>query len=233
MSKTYSEAERQQRREADRERSRQAVEALQPSEGWVRWLASRRHFHQYSLTNRLLIAMQCPQATRVAGFRAWLKLGDCVQRSERALRIWVPMPPSQKELQAWRQADAVASEEPRTRFRLGPVFDRSQVQELPPPAEPVLLDPPICLIDGDDLAWAMTPLTALADDLGTTVVVERMPGSQVGFFDPDTHTIGLNERRPVNPPRQNPGARAGPHRTTASICDGFRDEREPGQKRLA
>jgi antirestriction protein ArdC len=198
MSKTYSEAERQQRREADRKRSREAVQALQSSEGWVRWLASRRHFHQYSLSNQLLIAMQCPHATRVAGFRAWLKLGYCVRRGERALRIWVPMPPSQKELEAWRRAGAVAAEKPRTRFRLGPVFDRSQVQELPPPAKPISLDPPICLIDGDDLAWAMTPLTRLADELGATVVVEAMPESQGGFFDPYIQTIGLNERRSVN-----------------------------------
>jgi hypothetical protein len=37
---------------------------------------------------------QKPDATRVAGFRAWLNLDDCVKRGERALRIWVPMAPS-------------------------------------------------------------------------------------------------------------------------------------------
>jgi hypothetical protein len=66
-----SEADRAQRREADRQRSIQAVEALRSSSGWQEWLAARRHFHSYSLSNQLLIAMQCPQATRVAGFRAW------------------------------------------------------------------------------------------------------------------------------------------------------------------
>jgi hypothetical protein len=75
---TVSEAEREARRKADREKSRQAVEALVSSEGWQRWLACRRHFHRYSLANQLLIAMQCPGATMVAGFRAWLKLGYCV-----------------------------------------------------------------------------------------------------------------------------------------------------------
>jgi antirestriction protein ArdC len=197
MSKS-SEAERQRRREADRQRSREAVEALRSSEGWVRWLASRRHFHRYSLSNHLLNAMQCPHAPRVAGFRAWLKLGYCVRRGERALRIWVPLPPSKAELDAWRKTGAVAAEKPRTRFRLGPVFDRSQVQELPPPAQPVPLDAPICLIDGGDLAWAIDPLTELAGDLGATVVVEAMSESQGGFFDPLTQTIGLNERRSVN-----------------------------------
>jgi N-terminal domain of anti-restriction factor ArdC len=43
---------------------------------------------EISLANQLLIAMQKPEATRVAGFRAWLKLGYCVRKGESALRIW-------------------------------------------------------------------------------------------------------------------------------------------------
>jgi hypothetical protein len=38
--------------------------------------------------------MQKPEATRVAGFRTWLKLGYCMRRGERAIRIWIPIPPS-------------------------------------------------------------------------------------------------------------------------------------------
>jgi hypothetical protein len=68
----FTEAERQARREADRPKAAAAVEALTTSEGWQRWLASRRHFHQYSFNNQLLIAMQCPEATHVAGFRKWI-----------------------------------------------------------------------------------------------------------------------------------------------------------------
>lgn len=69
------------------------------------------------------------------------------------------------------------------RFRLGPVCDRSQLQELAPPARPVPLDPPICLISGDDLAWAIDPLSELAGALGAPVVVEPMLESHGGFFD--------------------------------------------------
>ena len=133
-----------------------------PATGWQQWLAARRHFHAYSLANQLLIAMQKPEATRVAGFRAWLKLGYCVRKGESALRIWCPCPPSAKQLKEWQDAGADPKQRPRTRFRLGPVFDRSQVSELPPPAEPLPLDPPIHEIDGDDLAWALEPLTELA-----------------------------------------------------------------------
>ncbi len=55
-----SEQERTERRRADREFARKAVEQLRSSEGGQRWLATRRHFHCYSLTNQLLIAMQRP-----------------------------------------------------------------------------------------------------------------------------------------------------------------------------
>jgi hypothetical protein len=84
------EQRRQERREADRRKAKEAVEALRSSDGWQRWLACRRHFHAYCLANQLLIAMQLPEATRVAGFKAWLKLGYCVRHGETALRIWVP-----------------------------------------------------------------------------------------------------------------------------------------------
>src|SRR4051794_41647183 len=89
-----SEAEREQRRSADRAFVEQAVEALRSSEGWQRWLTTRRYFHTYSLRNQLLIAMQTPDATRVAGFKTWLALGYCVRRGETGLRIFAPCPAS-------------------------------------------------------------------------------------------------------------------------------------------
>ncbi|MGA8721363.1 MAG: ArdC family protein [Solirubrobacteraceae bacterium] len=98
-----SDEERAERRRADREYARQAVEALRSSQGWQRWLAARRHFHAYSFGNQLLIAMARPTATRVAGFRAWLKLGYVVQRGERAIKVWAPCPASRKQLERWRQ----------------------------------------------------------------------------------------------------------------------------------
>jgi hypothetical protein len=44
-----TDAEREQRRAADRAFVQQAVDALRSSEGWQRWLTTRRHFHSYSL----------------------------------------------------------------------------------------------------------------------------------------------------------------------------------------
>lgn len=150
------------------------------------------------MSNQLLIALQKPEATRVAGFRAWLRLGYCVRRGEQALRVWVPMPPSKRALERWEAGGAVPADRPRTLFKLGPVFDRSQVQPLPPPAEPVPLDLPIAPLEGDGLGWAFAPLTALAGELGSAVVVERMPAGTGGYFEPASRRIALNWADAVN-----------------------------------
>ncbi len=55
------------------------------------YLATMARFHQYSLNNILLIATQKPSATRVAGYRAWLKLGRQVRQGEKGIRILAPM----------------------------------------------------------------------------------------------------------------------------------------------
>ena len=54
----------------------------------------------------------------------------------------MPIPPSTKQLEQWQAAGADPAEKPRTRYKLGPVWDRSQVDPLPPPAESAPLDPP-------------------------------------------------------------------------------------------
>jgi hypothetical protein len=53
MSTTYrrrsmSEAEREQRRSAERERVKEAAEQLLTSEGWQRWVRARSMFRRYS-----------------------------------------------------------------------------------------------------------------------------------------------------------------------------------------
>ena len=55
------------------------------------YLATMARFHRYSLGNVLLIGMQCPQATHVAGFRAWQRLGRSVRKGERGIRIMAPI----------------------------------------------------------------------------------------------------------------------------------------------
>ncbi len=67
-----------------------AVEAGQ-SARLTAYLSAMARFHRYSLGNVLLIGMQCPQASHVAGFRAWQRLGRRVRKGGRGIRILAPI----------------------------------------------------------------------------------------------------------------------------------------------
>lgn len=194
-----TEEEREARRAAERELMAQAVETLMTSDGWKRWLRVRRRFRLYSFQNQLLIALQCPHATHVAGFHAWLKLGYCVRKGERGLRIWAPVPPSKKAMQAWHDAGSIPADRPRTLFKMTAVFDRSQVEEVPEfPGGAVLLTLPTVALTGDDLADHWPSLVALADSIGSSVTLEAIPGEADGFYEVKTKRIVVDERLVAN-----------------------------------
>jgi antirestriction protein ArdC len=183
-SKECAEEKRAERRKADRERMAAAVEALQTSEGWKRWLRVRSSFGTYSFHNQLLIAHQCPQATRVAGFRKWLELGYAVQKGEHAIRIWAPCPPSKKQIDRWRVAGADPDDKPRTYYKMVAVFDRSQVEPLPEfPGSAVDLDPPREPLGGDSVAHLLDPLADLVRSLDLDLSFGAISGPAAGFFD--------------------------------------------------
>ncbi len=193
--------ERAERREADRQHVRQAVEQLRSSEGWRAWLQSRRRFHSYSLSNQLLIAMARPAATRVAGFRKWLELGYVVRRRPEdvpegawAIRIWAPCPPSRRQLERWEREGANPDTRPRTYFKIVRVFGDDQVDPLPPPAQPVPLQQPIHDVDGEQLAPIIPKLALLADQIGCTISWEAMSGQCHGYLDPGSWRIGIDTR---------------------------------------
>jgi antirestriction protein ArdC len=189
-----SEAERSQKRAAERELMAHAIEELRCSDGWQRWLRARRHFHTYSLRNQLLIADQRPDATYVAPFRRWLKLGYAVRKGEHGIRIWAPCPPSPKKLREWKEAGADRATRPRTYFRLVAVFDRSQVEALPEfPGSPVDLDPPVEPVEGDGLAHLFKPLADFGKSLGYAVAVENISGSARGLCNRMTQRISVAE----------------------------------------
>jgi antirestriction protein ArdC len=73
-----------------RERLAEAVERMADSETFVAWLRARATFHEYSFGNVCLIVSQRPDATQVAGYKAWQKLGRQVRRGERGIRILAP-----------------------------------------------------------------------------------------------------------------------------------------------
>jgi antirestriction protein ArdC len=188
-----SEAQRAARRETDRRRIAEAVEQLQSEAGWQRWLQTRRHFHTYSFQNQLLIALQMPEATRVAGFRKWLELGYCVRKGEHGIRIMAPCPPSKKTLERWRRRGADPQHEPRIHFRSVAVFDRSQVEPLPDsPNGPAPLDPPHEPIAGEGLVPMLEPLCELAASISSPVSFEPIDGAAHGYLEPKSGRIVID-----------------------------------------
>jgi antirestriction protein ArdC len=196
-----TEEERAERRRQEQELTEQAVAQLRSSAGWRRWLTVRARvgLRRYSLRNQLLTCLQDPDATHVAGFRAWLKLGYCVRRGETShIRIWAPCPPSKTKLAAWRDAGADPADKPRTYFRLEAVFTQAQVEPLPPPARPAPLQPPIAEVQGDSLAWAQAPLEQLAGELGYRVVYRPLAPGHGGCCDPRIKVLQISTSQSVN-----------------------------------
>jgi hypothetical protein len=147
-------------------------------------LTFQAHFHHYSVSNQMLIALQCPQAERVAGYRAWEQLGYHVAKGQRAIRILAPRVGKRSvESVEVTSEDHAAGEDPRTGeavatyFAYVPVFDVSQLD----PAE-----------------LAAKPLPAFYHDLGSDAETERLmatmeqclraSGVRVKDVDPDTLT---------------------------------------------
>lgn len=69
------------------------IQAIFESEAFKNYLKTLSKFHDYSLNNTILIAMQKPDATLVAGYTAWQKnFGRQVQKGETGIRILAPTP---------------------------------------------------------------------------------------------------------------------------------------------
>jgi hypothetical protein len=68
------------------------VDDAQASAEFQEWLDVQSRFHDYSHRNTLLINLQCPKATKVAGYNTWRNEFDRhVQEGESAIWIWAPI----------------------------------------------------------------------------------------------------------------------------------------------
>jgi hypothetical protein len=194
-SRRLSEHERTERRRRDRERLQRAAEELLSSEGWRRWVRVRAAFHSYSAGNCMLIASQCHERgivpERVAGFRTWIKLGRCVRKNEKALRILAPVAVKERDEQGNQTG------EQRVFFKTAFVFELSQTVPLPG-VEPVPLQPPREPISGDSHAHLLAPMEAFARSLGYAVSFERIEGSTGGWCDPKNKRIVVDADAPAN-----------------------------------
>lgn len=81
-------------------RLEQGIMEMFNSERFREYLQVMSQFHRYSLRNTILIAMQKPDATRVAGFNTWkTKFGRTVKKGEKGIRILAPAPQKIKQEQ--------------------------------------------------------------------------------------------------------------------------------------
>ncbi len=118
------------------------IEGILDSEGFANYLRTMARFHTYSFNNVALIVAQRPEATRVAGYKAWQALGRQVQKGEKGLIVFVPhrkrvreSPDENKEQQPAGEPDTQTTHL-ITGFGLGRVFDIAQTEGEPLPEPP-------------------------------------------------------------------------------------------------
>ena len=71
----------------------QGIKELFDSERYKEYLRTMSKFYNYSFNNTLLIAMQKPEATYVAGYTAWQRNFDRqVMKGEKGIKILAPAP---------------------------------------------------------------------------------------------------------------------------------------------
>ena len=115
------------------------VESIQQSDQFRLFLTTLGKFHNYSIGNLILIMLQKPEASHVAGYTTWKDLHRWVKQGEKGIAIMAPcMPPKIKKLDPNATADKDVDEEesgdPRPRhFKVVYVFDVSQTEGKPLP----------------------------------------------------------------------------------------------------
>ena len=129
-------------------RLKEGVDSIQQSDHFRTFLLTMAKFHDYSIGNLILIMIQKPNATRVAGFGTWRDLGRWVKKGEKGIAILAPcMPPKGAKTTPREESDAEESDaeeseakEERERgdirpiyFKVVHVFDVSQTEGKPLP----------------------------------------------------------------------------------------------------
>ena len=91
-------------KQTNKDRMREIVDSIEngikelfESDKYRQYLSTMSRFHRYSVNNTMLIYMQCPDATHVAGFNKWRnQFGRNVLKGEKGIRIIAPTPYKKK-----------------------------------------------------------------------------------------------------------------------------------------
>ncbi len=178
----------------------EGLKELFNSEKYKSYLSTMSKFHNYSVNNTLLIALQRPDASLVAGYQAWQRnFNRHVNKGEKGIRILAPAPYKIKEERD--KLDPVTGEVmldkdgmPQTEevevkipaFRAVSVFDVKQTSGEPiPELEAKEL---LSTVEGyDDFIKAITHVAPVP------VSFEDIPGDSKGFFSPTEKRIAVQE----------------------------------------
>ena len=170
------------------------------SDSYKNYLSTMSKFHNYSFNNTLLIAMQKPEASLVAGYKAWQKNFDRhVNKGEKAIRILAPAPykikeerdkidPVTQEIMLDRDGNPQKEEVEITipSFRAVSVFDVSQTDGKPIPqleAKELLSD-----VEGyQDMIHAVEAVSPVP------IEMEEIAGESKGYFDREARRIAVQE----------------------------------------
>jgi hypothetical protein len=117
------------------------LEALVTGDDWARFLTVAARFHSYSANNVLLILLQRPDATRVAGYRSWQRLGRQVNKGAKGIAILAPCVYRKRPVDEAEEADKPEIARVLRGFTVVYVFDEADTTgEAIPDVRPVLLD---------------------------------------------------------------------------------------------
>ena len=178
----------------------EGLKELFESEKYKTYLSTMSKFHNYSFNNTLLIAMQRPEATLVAGYKAWQKNFERhVNKGENAIRILAPAPYKIKEERdkldpvtgemmfdenGMPQKEQVEVTIPA--FRAVSVFDVSQTDGKPIPeleAQELL-----STVEGyEDFVQALMNVATIP------IGFEDIPGDSKGYFHTEEKRIAVQE----------------------------------------
>lgn len=176
------------------------LKELFESEKYKSYLSTMSKFHNYSFNNTLLIAMQKPEATLVAGYQAWQKNFERhVNKGEKAIHILAPAPYKIKEERD--KLDPVTGEmmfdengmpqKEETEvtipaFRAVSVFDVSQTDGKPIPELEV--NELLSTVEGyEDFVQALMNISPVP------IAFEDIPGDSKGYFSTAEKRIAVQE----------------------------------------
>ena len=176
------------------------LKELFESEKYKSYLSTMSKFHNYSFNNTLLIAMQKPEATLVAGYQAWQKNFERhVNKGEKAIRILAPAPYKIKEERD--KLDPVTGEmmfdengmpqKEETEvtipaFRAVSVFDVSQTDGKPIPELEV--NELLSTVEGyEDFVQALMNISPVP------IAFEDIPGDSKGYFSTAEKRIAVQD----------------------------------------